>query len=81
MAVKLRNSAPEKTPEQFVNDMADKPFGVNERVERITMCLEGTIFDKIDDIVRKRKRNKEPNRTISAFIREALDDYMTKNKI
>lgn len=75
MAVKMRNS-PQRTAEQFVNEMADKTFGVAERIERITISLEGTLFDKIDDIVRKRKRNKEANRTISAFIREAIEAYM-----
>jgi hypothetical protein len=80
MAVKLRTKTPEKTAEQFVNEMADKPFGLDERVERITISLEGTLFDKIDDIVRKRKRRKEENRTTSAFIREAIEAYMVNYK-
>lgn len=80
MAVNLRKNVSEKTAEQFVNEMADKTFGVDNRIERITISLDGDIFDKIDDIVRKRKRTKAENRTISAFIREALEAYLTNNK-
>ncbi len=80
MAVNLRKNIPEKTAEQFVNEMSDKTFGIDERVERITISVEGAMFDKIDDIVRKRKRNKEENRTTSAFIREAIEEYIANHK-
>lgn len=70
----------DEAAEKFINEMADKAFGINERVERITISLEGTLFDKIDDIVRKRKRSKESNRTISAFIREAVESHLLNYK-
>jgi predicted DNA-binding protein len=79
MAIKIRNAV--EAADQFIKEMADKPYGVNDRLERITISIEGTLFDKIDDVVRKRKRAKQENRTISALIREALEYYISKNKI
>lgn len=79
MAIKMRNTE-EKTPEQFINSMADKPYGMDERVERITISLNGELFDKIDEIVRKRKRAKQENRTVSAFLREIIELAILNNK-
>ena len=78
--IKVRdgNQKPVKNSEQFLSEMADKPFGVDDRIERVTISLEGSLFDKIDDIVRHRKRAKENNRTMSAYIREAVLAYMSK---
>ncbi len=79
MGIKLRNSE-EKSPEKFINNMADKPYGLNERVERITISLSGELFDKIDEIVRKRKRAKQENRTVSAFLREVIESTILENR-
>jgi hypothetical protein len=81
MAVKLRH-VDDKLADEFIREMADKTYGeVNERIERVTISLEGRLFDKIDDIVRKRKRSKKDNRTISAFIREAIEEYIINNQL
>jgi hypothetical protein len=81
MVVKLRH-VDDKSADEFIREMADKPYGeVNERIERITISLEGRLFDKVDDIVRKRKRTKKDNRTISAFIREAIEEYIINNQL
>lgn len=77
MAIKVRTSQ-EKAAEQFINKMADKPYGEEDRVERITISLDGSLYDKIENIVRARRKNKEENRTISAFIREVLELYLNK---
>ena len=79
MAIKIRNST-NKSPEEFLKEMSDKPYGADERVERVTISLEGGLFDQIDEIVRKRKRAKQENRTNSAFIREAIEAYILNNK-
>lgn len=76
MAIKVRMSQ-EKAAEEFINKMADKPYGEDERVERITISLDGTLYDKIENIVRTRRKNKEENRTISAFMREAIESYLS----
>lgn len=75
MAINVRTSQ-EKTSEKFINEMADKPYGNADRLERITISLNGKLYDKVDELVRKRRRNKEDNRTLSAFIREALEQYI-----
>ena len=69
-----------KDVEQFISELADKPYGTDERQERITISLEGDLYDKIDDIVRSRKRQKMDNRSISAYIREAVLYYMSCKK-
>jgi hypothetical protein len=79
MSVKIRNRD-EKTSEQFINEMADKPYGIDDRIERITICLNGELFDKIDEIVRKRKRAKLENRTVSAFLREIIEQAILNGK-
>ncbi len=75
--VKIRNFDDQvKKADEFIKQMADKAYGVaNERQERITISLDGELFDKIDNIVRKRKRDKKENRTISAYIREVLINH------
>lgn len=77
MAVKIRTTQ-EKSEKFFLNEMTDKTYGEAERVERITISLDGKLYDKIEDIVRKRRKTKENNRTISAFMREALEFYLNK---
>ena len=69
-----------KDVEQFISELADKPYGADERQERITISLEGDLYDKIDDVVRSRKRQKMDNRSISAYIREAILYYMNSKK-
>lgn len=76
--VKVRTSAKDQTADEFVNQMADKPYGSgeDERLERITISVRGSVFDKLDDIVRKRKRAKQANRTMSALVIEAVEFYL-----
>lgn len=80
MAIKIRTSnTVEKDEEKFINDLVDKPYGEAASIEqRITIILDGKLYDTVDSIVRKRKRSKQDNRTISAFVREALEYYLTK---
>lgn len=82
MAIKIRSKDNEKKElDKFIHDMADKPYGVQERVERITISLDGLLFDKIDSIVRQRKRSKQFNRTIAAFMREAVEYYIENEEL
>lgn len=75
--VKLRSDGKDdKAAEQFLNDMADKPYGADERVERVTISMRGHIFDQLDDEVRRRKRAKKENRTMSALVVEAIEYYV-----
>jgi hypothetical protein len=73
--VKIRNIDNKET-EKFLNEMSDKQYGVDERVERVTISMRGNLFDKLDNEVRHRKRSKKCNRTMSALIVEAVEYYL-----
>lgn len=80
--VKLRTPE-DKKADEFINQMADKPYGnteEDERLERITISVRGSVYDKLDDIVRKRKRAKQSNRTMSALVIEAVEFYLSQTK-
>jgi hypothetical protein len=73
----------QENSEQEINaflNTADKPYGTVERIERVTISMKGVIYDQLDDIVRKRKRSKQENRTMSALILEAVDFYLSNHK-
>lgn len=79
--VKIRvNEQPtNKEVDSFLNQ-ADKPYGADNRVERITISVTGDMYDKVEQIVRTRKRAKRPNRTMSALFVEALEFYLSQIK-
>jgi len=76
--------------EKLADKMADKPYGkaISENasdtpdshveLERITISIPQVMSYTLDDIARERKRNKLPNRTVSAIVREALELYLDK---
>lgn len=66
----------EKDAENFINSMADKPYGVDDSIHRLTISMKTSLYERLDDIVRKRKRSKQENRTMSALIVEALENYV-----
>lgn len=70
--------------QQLVEALVDKPYGeeVNtKRIERLNVSMPGEMFDVIDEIVRLRKRQKQPNRTISAFMLEAVQFYLDNKNL
>lgn len=50
-----------------------------EGLERITITIPRSMKYALDDLMLDRKRNKKPNRTASAMIREALEVYFKNN--
>lgn len=70
--------------EQLANELADKTYGQNARQneeERLTISLNGELYDKIEMIARQRKKLKKPNKNMSAVVREALTQFIKKNNI
>lgn len=70
--------------EQVANELADKKYyeGKNHRdneLERLTISLSGTMYDKIDDLSRERKKKKLPNRSMSAIVVEAIEKFIIHN--
>ena len=71
--------------ESLADELADKTYGEvkdsslrKNEDERLTITLSGDIYDKVENIARNRKKLKKPNKTMSAVVREALDEYITK---
>ena len=46
------------------------------RLARTTISLPEELLEKIEDLAIKNKRKKQPNRTVSAIVRAALENYM-----
>ncbi len=66
----------DKEAETFINSEADKSYEVDDSIHRLTISMKTSLFEQLDDIVRKRKRSKQDNRTMSALIVEALESYV-----
>ncbi len=77
----------------LADKIADKPYGKEknnteekisesdtQEMERITITVPLNMSYVLDDMARERKRNKLPNRTVSAIVREALDEYIRNKK-
>ncbi len=80
--VKLRNQ-PEPTEQQINEflDNADKPYGSQpDSIMRVNVSMPSSTYEIADEIVRKRKRAKQPNRSLSALFVEALEYYLKHNK-
>lgn len=84
----VENQVTFEQAESLANELADKTYGeVKDRSlrenedERLTITLNGDLYDKIENIARSRKKLKKPNKTMSAVVREALDEYMAKHNL
>ena len=73
--------------ERLADKLADKPYGTepveyssapspDEILERVTITMPSSTREKLEDLARARRRAKEPNKSVSAIIREALDSYL-----
>lgn len=82
MVVRRKQNDP-NAEKQFVESIVDKPYGseIKRPIERLNVSMPGELFDIIDERVRKRKRNKQPNRTISAFMVEAVQFYIDHHPV
>lgn len=80
--VKVRTKAEPQDQQvtEFLNN-ADKPYGSRvETIMRVNVSMPSSTYEIADEIVRKRKRAKLPNRSLSALFVEALEDYLNKHK-
>lgn len=49
---------------------------ITVKLTRTTISLPEDLLEKIEDLAMKNKRSKQPNRTVSAIVRAALENYM-----
>jgi len=70
--------------EKLTERLVDKPYGQSAvkplqeedvEVERITISIPRSMRHRMEDLARQRKRAKEPNRSVSAIVRVALEHY------
>jgi hypothetical protein len=91
LAQPIKPNPSQKTIEKLADKIADKPYGKKleavedndngEELERITISIPRSMKYALDDLMLDRKRNKKPNRTASAIIREALKVYLKKYEV
>ncbi len=88
LAQPIKPKPSQKSIEKLADKIADKPYGKksqaiedndnSEELERITISIPRSMKYALDDLMLDRKRNKKPNRTASAMIREAIKVYLKK---
>lgn len=74
--------------EQLAESLADKPYGAPampsdisnskspEKLERVTITMPTSTRIQLEDMAMARRRAGEPNKSVSAIIREALESYL-----
>ena len=78
---------PDVTPEQaeaLAQKLADKPYGekekpelvVEEKQSRTTISLPTSLLHELEDLALQNKRDKMDPRSVSALVREALQQYL-----
>lgn len=76
--VRSKPNLSDKQVTEFLNN-ADKPYGSQpETIMRVNVSMSSSTYEIADEIVRKRKRAKSPNRSLSALFVEALEDYLKR---
>ena len=76
--VRTKSEPSDQQVTEFLNN-ADKPYGSQaETIMRVNVSMSSNIYEIADEIVRKRKRAKLPNRSLSALFVEALEDYLKR---
>lgn len=60
---------------EIINNKSEKPSKAD--FVKMSITVEPEIFDAVEDLSRKRRRNKQPF-TFSAIIRDALKKYLNK---
>lgn len=70
--------------EALANELADKPYGkpavTDEAIERLTIALPVSLYDKLEALAKTRKRAKAEHRSMSAIAREAITEYLRNHK-
>lgn len=88
MALKTRKPYTDDISEQaeiLASELAEKPYGQPAETPegdmiRTSISLPQSTLDTIEDLARNNKRAKKDPKSVSAIIRLALDEYLTKIK-
>ena len=74
-AKQSKATAPLNNISEIINNKSEKPSKAD--FVKMSITVEPELFDEIEDLSRKRRRNKQPF-TFSAIIRDALKEYLSK---
>lgn len=84
MAIKKRE-ANIADVEKLAKELADKPYGEeansneDERLVRTSLSLPATMHETLEDMAIQNKRAGRELRTVSAIVREAIENYLKSN--
>lgn len=70
--------------ESLANELSEKPYGEakpNTNFVRTTISLDSELLMKIEDFAQKNKRDKKELKSVSAIVRQALDDFIMKYEV
>jgi len=83
MAIKKREAKAEAV-EKLVKELVDKPYGgeannEKERLVRTSLSLPASMHETLEDMAIQNKRAGRELRTVSAIVREAIENYLNGN--
>ncbi|MBT6455732.1 MAG: hypothetical protein HOK37_09355 [Gammaproteobacteria bacterium] len=81
----IKKRAPNRdVVDKLANELADKPYGEkperkDEQIVRTSLSLPASMQGALEDLAIKNKRSGRELRTVSAIVREAVDEYLNNN--
>lgn len=81
---KKKSKVTQQLAEALADELSDKPYGKNiypqkeQAYRRLTISMKEELFDKLDDLSRKRKKQKADIKTMSAIAGRAIEEYFEK---
>jgi len=79
---KKKNRVSKEVAEALADELSDRPYGKNSNdnkklndYRRLTISMKEDLFDKLDELSRRRKKQKAQVKTMSAIADEAIRAY------
>lgn len=84
MAIKKRINtiSNKKAIEELADELADKPYGEDKKMDtivRVTISLPSSMLYAIEDLAKYNKRKKGELRSVSAIVRNCLEQNLKLN--
>jgi len=84
---KKKTRVSKELADALADELSDKPYGKNngsidnkkeQDYRRLTISMKEDLFDKLDELSRRRKKQKAQVKTMSAIADEAIREYFEK---
>ena len=85
MGIKTRTHVNAQSADKLADELADKPYGQqqsasdDERLVRTSLSLPATMQARLEDLAIQNKRAGRDLRTVSAIVRQAIEQYFISN--